>query len=103
MWNQYPEKYSFIKYDFHLSMDGQQISRQTYGILDLFGDVGGLFELFKIFFGFIALPFSQIRMAAFLTNRLFHQSLKSGGALTEITNSEYIESLPNGNVTLSIP
>ena len=76
--------------DFHLSMDGVQINRQTYGVLDLFGDLGGLLELIKIVFGLLALPASTMRLSAILSNRLYHQSETTRGTYSTIKNDKYV-------------
>jgi len=105
-WDTYSEdyKYTFMKLDFHLSENGTKIDRKTPSILDIFGDVGGLFELFRIVFGFVALPFSQIRLSAFLTGQLYHLSEKTDGIYDKIKNTTYIRGVTgSSNLQLKVP
>jgi hypothetical protein len=58
--------------DLHLSLDSTAIARDTYSVFDLFGDVGGLMEIIRLFFALLAVPFSKLRLDALVTNRLYH-------------------------------
>jgi hypothetical protein len=44
--NKFPENYKFISFNIHVSWQRLVIGRETYGLLDFFGDVGGLFDFF---------------------------------------------------------
>ena len=68
----YPNHIKFISVDIELSLDSKQTNRDTYSILELFGDVGGIMELCSVFFGLFAVRFSKQRLDALLTNRLYH-------------------------------
>jgi hypothetical protein len=93
-----------MKLDFHLSQDGTKIDRKTDSILDFFGDIGGLYELFRIIFGFIALPFSKIRLSAFLTSQLYHLSEKTDGIYSKIKDSTYVRGVKGStNLQLKVP
>ena len=73
-WTDYPDLYKFISIDIQLSLDKTSSDRETMSVLDLFGDVGGVIEIFKMFFGFLAFQFSTLRLEALITNRLYHVS-----------------------------
>ena len=45
-WREYPEKYKFNSLDLYISDKKKIIQRETYSLLDLFGDIGGLVEFF---------------------------------------------------------
>jgi hypothetical protein len=50
------------------------ISRDTYSLLDYFGDLGGCHQFFMLILGLLAYQFSIFRMNALISNRLFHLS-----------------------------
>ena len=43
-WNSYPERYKFTGFDLYLDLDLYMISRTSYDVLNLTGDIGGLFS-----------------------------------------------------------
>jgi hypothetical protein len=46
VWTDYPTRYKFHSIDFYVSDLKKLIQRETYSLLDLFGDIGGLVEFF---------------------------------------------------------
>jgi hypothetical protein len=46
--------------------------RQTYGVLEWVGDIGGIIEFFYFTGRFFISYFAQIKLKAVLTNLLFH-------------------------------
>jgi hypothetical protein len=69
--------------EFMLSNDITRNDREIYGAFDYIGDIGGVYTIFHVIFGFIAFAFSNKRMEALLTNRLYHVSEASA----ELVNS----------------
>ena len=67
----YPEKYKFFSVHFSLDQDIYKIERSTYDLLDLIGDIGGVFEFFSFALKALCLPFQTMRLYALLANRLF--------------------------------
>jgi hypothetical protein len=59
-------------WDLMINRNGKNIDRQTYGFLMFLSDLGGLIDALKIILGFFVVPFSQLRLKALLTNRLYH-------------------------------
>ena len=47
--NSFPENYKVVGYQFYRDKNMLQINRQTYGILNFFGDVGGLDGILALF------------------------------------------------------
>ena len=45
--------------------------RQTYGLLDYFGDIGGLIDAIYYFIAFILSPFWQFKYSSYMLTRLF--------------------------------
>ena len=60
-----------------MNPDVTTTERTTYDVLDMISDIGGLLEICKVVFGVIAVKFSQVRLKALLTNRLFELSEKT--------------------------
>ena len=73
-WNEYPDHYKLMSFEMHLSSDVRTTDRECYGLLDYIGDLGGLVEILKLFFGWFASRCSSLRMEGIITNRLFHIS-----------------------------
>ena len=71
-WNVYPDKYKFFSVHMLLDADIRTTERETYSFFAYVGDIGGLTEFLLMFFGYLAKPFSQMRIKALLTNRLYH-------------------------------
>ena len=67
----YPEKYKFFSVHFSLDQDIYKIERSTYDLLDLIGDIGGVFEFFSFALKALCLPFQTMRLYALIANRLF--------------------------------
>ena len=67
-WNKYPtkenpsRKYKFTSWELNLSGDKKVINRETYSLLDLLGDVGGLIEALRFFCIFIIGPVSSFSL-----------------------------------------
>ena len=63
-WDQFPssdkpfDKYKYVSFDLRLVKDLQQISRQTYGLLEWLGDCGGLIDALTLIAKLIINPFS---------------------------------------------
>ena len=73
-WNIHPDKYKFFSAHMLLDPDVRTTERETYSFFDFVGDIGGLTEFLLMFFGYLAKPFSSMRIKALLTNRLHHVS-----------------------------
>ena len=73
-WTDYPRRFKFISVAFEVDPHILQTDRSTYDLMELFSDIGGAIEFLKVGFGFFALKFSQLRMQAFITNRLFQKT-----------------------------
>ena len=61
-WNKFPTdenpnaRYKFLSFTLERHYDVTAFSRQTYGLLDLLGDCGGLLDALKMISQFILLP-----------------------------------------------
>ena len=62
-------KFGSIYTEFGQSM--KEIERQTYSLLELFGDVGGLFDGFRILFGLVLAPVSAFNMRSMILVNAF--------------------------------
>ena len=65
---------TFINVYFKASPNIKTTDRNTYDVLNFFGDVGGFIEMLKLIFGLFVGQFSKLRMKALLNNRLFYSS-----------------------------
>jgi len=54
-------------------------SREIYNYWDLLGDVGGVMEVFQVFFGFLILPISYHNFVIKATSKLFEAKTKDEG------------------------
>ena len=52
-WVNYPYKYKFTSLDMYIRDTVMVTSRETYGLLDIFGDIGGVFTFFTLPLGFL--------------------------------------------------
>ena len=71
-WNNYPEMYKFMSFDFMLNLDVVYYERKSYDFLDLFGDLGGLMSILTMSVSGVAFHFAKIRINALVTNRMNH-------------------------------
>ena len=56
---------------FSLNLDVQTTERRSYDLLDMVAETGGMIEFFVIFFSLMAHKFSNLRLKALLTNRIY--------------------------------
>jgi hypothetical protein len=70
-WQNFPTKYKFIGVQINPSFDLAVYSRQTYDILKLIGDVGGLASGMISLFFFFATTYSKLNATAFVLHKLF--------------------------------
>ena len=101
----YPNSYKFISVDFQLTLDTLLIDRQTIGILDLIGDVGGLIEFLVIVLGVLAYKFSEARLNGLITNRIYHITPNSEivKSVLQKPNSKTLITRPNGEIEVGVP
>jgi hypothetical protein len=66
----FPDYFAFLDMSFEIDEDLLVTERDTYGILDFIGDVGGLTEFLYIFVGLFAYKFSRFKVEAELTKNL---------------------------------
>jgi hypothetical protein len=87
-------------------------NRNTYGLLDFLGDIGGLFEILKILSMVIVRKFPEIRLKALITSRLYHGSHELQTKVSEADGifkvkkgdkSDKIHQRLNGDIALSVP
>ena len=90
--------------EFQVNSDLKSSDRVTYSAVDLFGDLGGVIELCQLTVGLFALKFSQMRLYALITNRLYHLSFDSRQLIADLSNSsDYIRKRPNGDTEVNVP
>ena len=53
------EKEVIYRSEFDMSIHAIEHERTVYGVLDLFGDVGGILEIFVLLFGIFVFPYSE--------------------------------------------
>ena len=53
-WNKWPDAYIFISFRISMSSSLKSTARETYGIFDFLGDIGGVMAALDIFFRSIA-------------------------------------------------
>jgi hypothetical protein len=73
----FPNSYCVIAIELIMSSNHVYIDRETYGLFAYLGDLGGLIDCLKIIFGCFAYKFSNNRMDAIITNRLYHIPVNS--------------------------
>ena len=56
----------------YLQPEGVFHKREVYNSLDLIGDLGGVMEVFSVFFGLFLLPISKFAFILNATKILFH-------------------------------
>ena len=75
-WDNFPSKYKFVGIEIMMSFDSVQYSRQTYGLLQLMSDIGGLGQSLM----FLAVAtfgwFSRMNAGLFLLRNLFMSTSK---------------------------
>jgi len=108
-WNSYPDHYKHMGFEIMLSPDIGRNDRETYDLLSYLGDLGGLVEILKLIIGVFVLPFSEMRMSALMTNRLYHISQDNIEVVNEIKEangnkpSNKLRERPNGDIELDVP
>ena len=63
-------QYQFASIFLQLGQDLQVTERSTYSVLDLLGDVGGLFDALRIMGSFLVLPFASTALGSSLMLRI---------------------------------
>ena len=63
-------QYQFASIFLQLGQDLQVTERSTYSVLDLLGDVGGLFDALRIMGSFLVLPFASTALGSSLMQRI---------------------------------
>ena len=64
-------KYKFGSFELTLSSDKKFHSRQTYGLLMLLGDIGGLFGALQLIAQALLMPYNKFKLNTFLMTQLF--------------------------------
>ena len=70
-------KYKFTSIEINASMDQTFITRETYSMLDYLGDLGGLFDAFKILGGILISPVSGFALKSRLLSTIFRTATPS--------------------------
>ena len=73
-YNKFPYEFKFLGTEISINMDIGITERQTYGVLDYLGDLGGLVEILKLSVGYMLYKFSTMRLNGLMLNRLYHVS-----------------------------
>ena len=63
--------YKYVSGEFNVSMDLKNYARQTDGLLDYLGDLGGLIDILIMLAKYIVGPFASYRLQAALLSSLF--------------------------------
>lgn len=76
-WTQHPDRYKFTGLELLYDNNVNLVARETYGLLEFMGDLGGLFEALYYIFRFILSPLTSFVLAAELMTSLFRVQNKS--------------------------
>jgi hypothetical protein len=64
----YPTKYKFTSLDIYIKDTFTVTARETYGLLDIFGDIGGVLTFFTLPLGFILKCFPNMKILSILAS-----------------------------------
>lgn len=70
-WTQHPKKYKFTGLELLYDNNVNLVARETYGLLEFLGDLGGLNEALRVSFGLILAPLTSFVLSAELMMSLF--------------------------------
>jgi len=70
----YPDNYKFTGVDLYASEGSMVSQRYAYDVFQWFGDIGGVFEFFRLFFYLITFKFAHVTHQANLTKGLYSQN-----------------------------
>ena len=70
-WTDHPKKYKFTGFELLYDNNVRVTARETYGLLEFLGDLGGLFDALYYGFAFIVSPLSSFVLSAELMMSLF--------------------------------
>ena len=76
-WNKYPSdedpysRYKFTSIEINFSPDREYVTRQTYGILDWFGDLGGLLDILYLLGAVLIYPVENFNLHSLLLSKMF--------------------------------
>lgn len=70
-WARYPENWKISNFWITTAPERYIISRQTYSLFDLFGDVGGALQLIQIFVGAFVSQISGFNLTSMIANRFY--------------------------------
>jgi len=87
----YPKNYKFISIAIEVDPTISVISRETYSLLDLFGDVGGLYEFIQIAAGTLVSSFAALNLKALIANKLYSWYLPKTRKRESIPNYAFLE------------
>ena len=66
-------------------------SRETYSLLEYFGDIGGLYEFLRLIVGLFVSSFGSLNLKAFVANKLYSWLSPESGKREAIPNWQYLE------------
>ena len=75
--------YKFGSMSLQLSREQTMIIRQAYGLLDYFGDIGGLIDGLYYLISMIVSPFWKFSLASHMLSKLFRDGPKQKTLLTQ--------------------
>lgn len=102
----YPNFFAFLDITFCVDNEIDIYERNTYGLLDCIGDVGGLTEFLYILIGLGALKCSKLKMKAELTsslNFINSQALKKVAEKILATTTNKVTRKENGDFFIKVP
>jgi len=75
-WNKHPTEhpgglYKFVSLELNFNKQKLVVNRETYGILEWLGDIGGLTDALILLGQFFLMPFNKFNLSSFLLTNLF--------------------------------
>ena len=65
-------KYKFLSFTFDRHYDVELVTRETYGLLDCLGDIGGLYDAMKYITELMLVPLTNYAYKSILLKNIFH-------------------------------
>ena len=99
-------------FDCHIQLNPEYVNteRESYDFFNLIGDIGGILEMLTVIWGCFVYPFTDMRIMALVTNRLYHVSSKTSELAKDLTQLNADKKCKNkhsmrntGEINLHVP
>ena len=67
--------YKFLSFSLDRNYDVALVTRETYGLLDCLGDVGGLYDALQLIAEVLLIPLTNYAYQSLLLNNIFHRKI----------------------------